>query len=84
MKSVHEQSKDLEHMVDEVVRAGLATLVLDFEGDNLGDDRAKLAGSSRDTVRGGAVARRERLARDNEGGRVRAEVLITPVSYRAG
>ena len=42
---------------------------------DLRDDRAELAARGRDTVRGGAVARRERLPRDDERGRVRAEVL---------
>ena len=42
---------------------------------DLRDDRAELAARGRDTVRGGAVARRERLAGYDEGGRVRPEVL---------
>ena len=42
---------------------------------DLRDDRAELAARGRDTVRGGAVARRERLSGYDEGGRVRPEVL---------
>ena len=42
---------------------------------HLGDDRAQLSGRRRDTVRGRAVTRRERLTRDHEGRRVRPEVL---------
>ena len=49
--------------------------VLQLREADLRDDGAELARGGRDTVRGGAVARGEDLAGDDERGRVRAEVL---------
>ena len=59
-------------VLDELVRAAD---VNELAEPDLRDDSAELAARSRDTVRGGPVARRERLPRYDEGGRVRAEVL---------
>ena len=59
-------------MLDELVRAANVDELAEAD---LRDDSAELAARGRDTVRGGAVARRERLPRDDERGRVRAEVL---------
>ena len=59
-------------MLDELVRAANVDELAEAD---LRDDGAELAARGRDTVRGGAVAGRERLARDDEGRRVGPEVL---------
>ena len=59
-------------MLDERARA---TDVLQLRKADLRDDGAELARGGRDTVRGGAIARREDLAGNDERGRVWAEVL---------
>lgn len=71
----HEEGEDLEHVVQPravVVLGGAARL----EGRDgaLADDGADLARGGRDTVGRGPVARREHLARHDEGGGVGAEV----------
>lgn len=68
----HEEREDLENVLHEVVRAAD---VLQPRKPDLRDDRAELARRGRNAVRRRAVARRERLAGDDERRRVRAEVL---------
>ena len=59
-------------MLDELVRA---SDVDELPEADLRDDRAELAARGRDTVRGRAVARRERLTGDDERRSVGPEVL---------
>ncbi len=59
-------------MLDEFV---LATNVLQAGEADLSDNGSELATGSRDTVRRTSVTRREHLTRDDERGRVGAEVL---------
>ena len=59
-------------VLDERVRAANVDELAEAD---LRDDSAELAARGRDTVRGGAVARRERLTGDDERGRVGPEVL---------
>ena len=59
-------------MLDELVRAANVDELAEAD---LRDDSAELAARGRDTVRSGAVARRERLPGDDERSRVRTEVL---------
>ena len=59
-------------MLDKLVRAANVDELAEAD---LRDDGAELAARGGDTVRGGPVARRERLPRDDERRRVRPEVL---------
>ena len=59
-------------VLDERVRAANVDELAEAD---LSDDSAELAARGRDTVRGGAVARRERLTGDDERRRVGPEVL---------
>ena len=68
----HRSFVQYSQVLDELVRA---TDVDELAEPDLGNDGAELAARSRDTVRGGPVARRERLPRDDERRRVRPEVL---------
>ncbi|RUS20113.1 hypothetical protein BC937DRAFT_86334 [Endogone sp. FLAS-F59071] len=69
--SQHEEGKDLEKMVDPLV--GAANVFEGTEAD-LGNDSTKLATGCGNTVTSGAIASREHLAGDDEGGRVGAKV----------
>lgn len=72
----HEQSEDLEDVVEPrgLVTGGLGTTDTERSNDNLGNDGTDLTGSGRKTVRSGAVAGREALSRDDEGGGIGTEV----------
>lgn len=72
----HEQREDLHDVVEPGGGVLLGRVALDPEGteDRLRDDGADLAGRGGEAVRGGAVAGREALAGDDEGGGVGAEV----------
>ena len=59
-------------MLHELVRAANVDELAEAD---LRDNSAELAARCRDTVRGGAVARRERLTGDDERSRVGPEVL---------
>ena len=62
-------------MTKKMVRLRIAPDILQVRKPDLRDDSAELPARGRDTVRGGAIARREDLAGNDERGRVRAEVL---------
>lgn len=63
------------HVLDEVVSSGRAANILHTSKADLRDDSTELATRSRDTVASGTVTRGEDLTGDDEGRRVRTEVL---------
>ena len=71
----HEEGIDLHDVVEPwgSVRCG-CTADAERADDDLGDDGADFAGSSGQTVRGGAVAGWEALAGDDEGSSIRTAV----------
>lgn len=71
----HEQSEDLHDVVEPGGLVVLLRATVDQRTEHaLGDDSSDLARGSADAVRGGSVAGREALARNNEGGGVGSEV----------
>lgn len=71
----HEESEDLEDVVEPRRGVGLGgTANTERTNDDLSNDGTDLTGGGRETVRGGAVAGREALSGNDEGGGVGAEV----------
>lgn len=71
----HEEGEDLEDVVEPWRGVGLGHTTSSERGNgSLGDNGTDLAGGGGDTVASGSVAGGEALARNDEGGRVGAEV----------
>ena len=72
LSMMHKAPVEYSQMVDELASAANVDQLAEAD---LCDDSAQLTRRRRDTVRGGAVASGERFTRDDEGRRVRPEVL---------
>lgn len=74
-RNLYKAKLQYSHVLHEVVAAEFTTDILEFTEPNLGNDRAKLSASGRDTMGGRTIACRENFARYHECGHVRPKVL---------